>query len=134
METIDVINGICSHLEYLGYEITRKDNMVRAEKCPSVPRNVRLSEGSGGIIFSVSFTNSENAKSNRQGYLEWVNLINKKAALITAFIDEGDILVFAGWFPKIYDKQVFGAFFQLFRDDINKSLYGKDAKTDEFLK
>lgn len=133
METPNVMDSMFSHLEFLGYKVTRTDNAVRAEGS-SFPRVVRFSERASGIIFSASVGCSDNAKGNRPAFLEWVNTINRMSALITAFAQEGDLLTFTGWFPKLYDKEAFGTFFQTFRDDIHTSIYGKDAKTEEFLK
>jgi hypothetical protein len=133
MDTQNVFNEVCSHLEFLGYKITKTENGAKAEGT-SLPRLVHIAERPSGLIFTAYYNTTENAKSNRNGFLEWVNFMNKKTTLITSFIDDGDGLGFAGWFPKIYDKQAFGNFFRIFGDDVNNALFGKDAKTDEFLK
>jgi hypothetical protein len=129
----NVIDGICSHLEYLGYKVTKTEDVVTAEGA-GIPHIVNIYEKLAGILFTSSYSTSENSKNNRLSYLEWVNVINRKSDLVTALAGEHDALTFAGWFPKIYDKQLFGGFFNIFCNDINKALYGKDAKTEEFLK
>lgn len=134
METApNPLDGICAHLEFLGFKITRRENGARADAEQGPPRIVIIAEKPLWFLFTASYTAADGAQSNRLGYLEWVNLMNQKSALITAFAENDGTLTFAGVFPKIYDKQLFGGFFQAFCNDIRNSLYGPEAKTEAFL-
>jgi hypothetical protein len=121
-----------SHLEFLGYKITRTENSVKAES-PTFPRVIQLSERSGGIMFTVNVNCSEKAKCNRLDFLEWLNTINRRSSLLTVCSGEENILTLATWYPTIYNRGAFSSLFQVFRDDIRAAIYGKDAKTDEYL-
>ncbi len=134
METAaNPLEGICAHLEFLGFKITRRENGARADTEQSTPRIVLVAEKPSGFLFTSSYTSAEGAKNNRLGYLEWLNLMNQKSALITAFAENDGTLTFACLFPKIYDKQLFGTFFETFRNDIRNALYGPGTKVEEFL-
>ena len=83
----NALDGICTHLEFLGYNIARRENGARANSEQGPPRIVSIAEKPSGFLFTSSYTPADGAKHNRPGYLEWINLMNRKSALITAFVE-----------------------------------------------
>ena len=115
-----VLDSMASHLEFLGYEIT-KDPEKKAFRAKH-PRHPSLSvrEFGGGILFTTLWGGNETAKSDAAGFLRAINALNEKAVVARFYSDHDDSdLGFhvEAWQPSLYDKAKFGEFLDVLQHD-----------------
>ncbi len=133
MEEQDVyIESISSHLEYLGYTVTKDEKFFRAQGS-GVPRLFFFNQRANGLNFNTNYGLAESAANDRLGMLEWVNEINKGSDIIGALVNKDTTTVtFFAWFPGFYDKKLFGGFFTAFSNDILR--VARDERWNKYLK
>ncbi len=126
------IESISSHLEFLGYTVTKEEKFIRAQGS-GVPRLFFFNQRGDGLNFNTSYNLAEATAADRLGMLEWVNEINRVADIIGALINkETTTVTFFAWFPSFYDKKLFGSFFTTFSNDILR--IARDERWNKYLK
>ena len=122
---------LISHLQFLGYEVTEKEsNRLFARH--SSKFNFIVKSFRGGLLLT-SFVGCEDAaKSDRAGYLEFINAANSEANLVRYFCDSDSDLVIEGWYCVGYDQVDFGRFMDSWDDDFDK--LANRPETETYLK
>lgn len=119
-----------THLEFLGYEVSRDDQLTKARH----PRklNFAMRPLAGGILFTAIFGCSEDAKRNRPGYLEMINSLNDKAVIARFYADKDSDFFIEAWHPDHYERAAFGAFMQVWDRDCG--LMADHSEAAKFLR
>lgn len=112
----DVMEQIGVHLEFLGYQVSKDGEIMRARH-QSQP-NFLVRRLAGGILFVSIFGCNDNAKKDRLGYLEMLNSLNDKASVARFYADKDSDLFIEAWYPDYYDRAEFGVFMQAWDRDI----------------
>lgn len=108
MNSTKSLDSIITHLEFLGYTITREEKIIRARH--DTKYNFGMRTLAGGFIFRAYFGGSDHAKADRPGFLDLINSINAEASVARCFADSDSDLCFEAWYPDVYDRQEFGDF------------------------
>ena len=130
-----LLDSMASHLEFLGYEITKDaDKKTFRAKHPKLA-NLQVREMDSGILFSTIFGCNDAAKSDGAEFLRCINALNKKS-LVARFYSDQDpnnlALFIETWQPNLYDKAVFGNFIEMLQRDI-RLLGDDDSKIATYL-
>jgi hypothetical protein len=126
------IESISSHLEFLGYTVTKEEKFIRAQGS-GIPRLFFFNQRGDGLNFNTSYNLAESTAADRLGMLEWVNEINRASDVIGALINkETTTVTFFAWFPGFYEKKLFGSFFTTFSNDILR--IARDERWNKYLK
>jgi len=120
-----VLDQMSTHLEFLGYEVTRDEEKVRARHARNADLVLRPFEG--GILFTSIFGCKDEARKNRVGYLSLINSLNQKAAVVRFYADEESDLFIEAWHPNSYDRVSFGHFMDLVNGDIDHLFTAPDV-------
>jgi hypothetical protein len=116
-----------SHFEFLGYSVEEGEKSLIA-KHPEF-YNVSIRPYNGGMLMITYFGTTDRAKSDRLGFLEFLNAMNTDAVAARYYEDdEGDVIVEA-WYPGNYDRTRFGLFLDKF-NLITDQLGDSDAASD----
>lgn len=115
-----ILDQMAAHLEFMGYELTRENDRVRAIHRRHL--NINLRDFRGGILLTSLFGCSTQAKSNRLGYLNLVNSLNHAASVVRVYADDDSDLVIEAWHPASYDRAKFGEFLELWNADGDRLL------------
>lgn len=127
-----VIDQICTHLEFLGYETNKTDSgTIRATHKSYF--NIIFKEYGYGVLFSAFFSSNPTAKSDRKGFLESVNSFNRIARVSRCYIDKDEDIAFEACMPSNYEKASFGTFMEIFNSDMKNGAHD-DVKLFDFLK
>lgn len=110
------LEQIVTHLEFLGYQIERDKDVVKARHQTKV--NILLRDFRGGVLLTSIFGCQDHAKKNRAAYLDFINAMNQKATIIRYYADSDSDFFMEAWFPGTYDRAVFGSFLELWEEDI----------------
>lgn len=124
------LDQISSHLAFLGYEITQRDESVRATH--PTKYNLLLKPFRGGVLFACFFGGSDRARSDPGAFLEFINSLNAKAALTRFYADDDRDLVIECWHPDHYDRLLFGRFLDLLERDTG--LLMEADRSQDFLR
>ncbi len=109
-------SNIANHLEFHGYAVTQRDEMLMAVH-PRLP-NVAFRAYADGGLLSASYGGSDVGHSDRAAFLTWVNSLNVVAQATRYYVDgDGDLMIEA-WYPGEYDRQRFGYFLGRWDSDI----------------
>ena len=91
--------------------------------------NVAVKPFSGGMLVMTFFGTTGMAKSQRVGFLEFLNDMNKDAIAARYYEDaDGDVMV-EGWYPGDYDRTRFGVFMNKF-NEVSDQLGDSDIADD----
>ncbi len=78
--------------------------------------NVSVKEYRGGVLVITFFGTTDRARSDRVGFLEFLNGMNRDAVAARYYEDdEGDVIV-EGWYAGAYDRSRFGTFLERFNE------------------
>ena len=119
------IESMFTHLEFLGYSITRDEEDTSAFAIHESHLNMSLRELAGGVLFNTRFNSINKAKEEMTKYLESINEMNVNALVIRAFgyEDDGELsLHIEAWYPNQYDRVNFGNFIDAVNRDIRNLL------------
>ena len=125
-----LIQKISSHLEFLGYELTRREKSIRAVHAKKMNMNYR--PFNGGVLISAYYGTSGLAKRDREGYFLFINKINEKASVARCYNDSDDDFCLEAWYPGNYDKGRFGTFMDLWERDTLHRL-GELSEASDYL-
>lgn len=110
-----------SHLEGMGYTVETKGDSLEARHTKMT--NIKLTAHNGGIYIGGFFPATEAAKSDRTGFLAFVNALNKDSTSTRYYTDKDNDVVFEAWYPGDYDQGRFGIFIEKF-NELGKQLQG----------
>lgn len=111
----NTLDQIINHLQFLGYEITQK-NELRIASCPKkMTANIRVFKG--GILFTAFNRTESVAKSDVVGFLRFINTLNTNAAVARFYADKDFDLAIEAWYPDFYEKSKFGVFWDAWETD-----------------
>lgn len=128
MSTMD---QFVNHLEFLGYEVERRDGDLIKAKHQSNANFLFHIFGFGAMAKAMFGVNSQ-GKNRRGDVLERLNSYNSVARVSRAYIDKDFDLAIEAVFPNLYDKPAFGVFIEAYNDDMGLLGYG-DQKLSEYL-
>ena len=116
-----------AHLEILGYTVADGEEFLIATHDEFY--NVAIKPFSGGMLVMTFFGTTSLAKSQRVGFLEFLNDMNKDATAARYYEDaDGDVVV-EGWYPGDYDRTRFGVFMNKF-NEVSDQLVSSDIAGD----
>lgn len=112
---------IVEYLESIGYSIDYSNDL----SIPVARKNgystiiVAVYDEGDGILLRSMYLVSDEAKSNRSKYLEFVNHLNNDTNLVTYCIGEYDYdnLMVSYWFPEIFEKEIFDKILEMWEED-----------------
>jgi len=130
-----VLDSMANHLEFLGYEITKdpERNAFRGKHANLA--GFRAREMGSGILFTTIFGCNDTAKSDGAAFLGCINALNEKAVVARFYSDQDPkdlALYIETWQPNLYEKTVFGNFFEVLQRDI-RLLNDHDIKIATYL-
>jgi len=126
-----IIDQICSHLEFLGYEIIKGESGAIGAKHKS-HFNLLFREFGFGILFTAFFGINSQGKNNKGNLLERVNAFNRAARVCRCYLDQDKDLTIEAYIPSTYEKAAFGTFIETLNNDF--ALAGKDdVKLFEYM-
>jgi hypothetical protein len=114
-DTATVVSQICTHLEWLGYKLERRDKVVLARH--DMHHNFLLQETAGVLMFKSSVTMPAEKKADHSCLMQLVNSINTEAVLVRAYVDADSDLALEAWHPIAYEKDAFGHFHDIWSRD-----------------
>jgi hypothetical protein len=123
---LTTLDQIVTHLQFLGFQVERDDNIVKARHATKV--NILLRDFRGGVLLTSIFGCKDYAKRARLEYLDFVNLMNQKAAVIRFYADKDSDFFMEAWYPGTYDRSLFGSFLDLWDEDITRLAQGEAEK------
>ena len=118
----EVMEQVLAHLEFLGYQITREGDLARCNH--GTNWNAVIKPYQTGLLFLTFFGGGAVSKSNRAGFLEFVNHLNSEAAVSRFYVDSDGDLAAESWIPAHYDRQQFGHYLTLRERDIDRAAQG----------
>jgi len=120
------------HLDFLGYEVERKEGWSKA--LHERRMNIFFKEYNGGILLTGSYTSDDFAKGNRGDYLNFINMLNRRALVARIYADDEGSICFDAWFSGIYDKKQFGMFMDSWHYDKGELLSKSEPETTKYLR
>lgn len=111
----NTIDQIVNHLQFLGYETTQKDEL-RIAKHPQ-KMNIMIRPFKGGVLFTSINSCKPNAKVDKAGYLNFINLLNSNAAVARFYADKECDFFIEAWYPDAYERNDFGVFLEAWETD-----------------
>lgn len=111
-----VLNQILTHMEFLGYEIVRKDKHVAAKHQKYF--NLVLQDLGFGVLFTAFFGINPLGKRSRGSVLECLNTFNQKAGVCRCYVDKDFDLVIEADYPHSYERGAFGVFIDALNNDL----------------
>lgn len=101
-----------THLEFLGYQVDDGETSLLAKH--DTYYNISVKAYNGGVLVVTFFGTTDKAKSDRVGFFEFLNEMNKDAVAARYYEDaEADVIV-EGWYPGDYDRSRFATFLEKF--------------------
>lgn len=112
------IRDIVEHLQFLGYEVKEaSEGRFFADHDRHLP--FWFQEGSTGVNF-VAFFELDVA---RETLVDVANAVNAEVAVATRhYVDDDGDFVIEGWWPKVYEKQLFASFMEMRHHELSKLL------------
>jgi hypothetical protein len=111
----NTLDQIVNHLQFLGYEITQKDELRLATHPQKM--NVMLRAFKGGILFTSINSCEDRARSDKIGYLSFINSLNNQASVARFYADKDSDFYIEAWYPDSYDRNKFGIFLDAWETD-----------------
>jgi hypothetical protein len=128
---LQTMKQICDHLNFLGYEITKENKLTIAKHHRKMA--LFIEESLEIVMIASIFTSGEMAKSDKVGYLEFINSLNRDAFLTRVYIGMATNLIFEASFQGIYDKTTFGRFLEILDRDTRGQLNNKFTEASKYL-
>ncbi|MDI7275849.1 MAG: hypothetical protein QME94_07710 [Anaerolineae bacterium] len=111
----DTIGQMGTHLQFLGYDVSHEDERTIARHPQKL--NFSMKSYGRGVLFTAIMSGSKNAQRNKPKYLEFINTLNTKAAVVRFYADEDCDLFLEAWYPDRYERTEFGALMELWERD-----------------
>lgn len=126
-----VTDQISNHMEFLGYEVSKRDNDVIFAK-HSTYFNLIFKEHTYGVLFTAFLSLNATGKGRIAEAYARLNMFNRGARVARAYLDKDNDLVIEACFPGYYDKTAFGVFIETLNSDF-RLLANDEVKLGEFL-
>jgi len=126
-----VLESIRTHLEFLGYAVEPQEEQ-RYAVSHTARVNFIMRPFAGGVLFTVYFKSSDQAKTEPLQYLGFVNALNQNAAVARFYADPDGDLCIECWHPSNYERSQFGHFIQMWNRD-NSELLQERPELSTFL-
>jgi hypothetical protein len=126
-----IIDQITNHLEFLGYEITRRENDVFYAKHTSY-FNLIFKEYSYGVLFTAFLGLNAAAKSRLPEVYPRLNAFNRSARVCRAYLDKDMDMAVESCFPIFYEKVAFSNFMDTVNGDF-RLIPNEEVKLNTFL-
>lgn len=130
-EVPDQAGEMQTHLEFLGYEVSRKEDAILAMH--EVKPSFQIRKVNGGTIFISYWQTNVYARAHRTEFLELVNDFNASATTATFYIDADGDLGFSAWFNGDYEKMRFAQFVERWNRDWDDSIQRDFERAQKFL-
>ena len=123
------------HLEFLGYRMSRADDIIVA-KHETYVATINLRRQQNGVLMYAFFSLSEEGMEddNRLDVLEMVNRMSTDALATRFFITRDDTFAVEAWYQGPYDRQRFGQFLDQWHRDTNERVMRQSDDVARFLK
>ena len=128
----NTLDQIVNHLQFLGYEISQENNITRAKHPKKM--SVVIRDYKGGILFASYNVSKDSAKSDKAGFLKFLNLLNANATVARFYADKDFDLCIEAWYPNFYEKENFGVFFEAWGTDSWTLLLANGEEALKYLK
>lgn len=117
MDEAPSLESAIDHLEFLGYRAQKDDTGVNLthDKKPFV--RIYSDKGSDRVIFLVPFNIGSGARTDPQGFTEFLNRVNNRTALCKFYVNK-DRLFVQSLYSGPYEKSSFGSFFDAFLEEV----------------
>ena len=120
---VSVITEMISHLEFLGYEITKKEGEPPMFYLRHSDRtSIVISEDYPGYSFRTFMSVRAEVKNRHSKYLEFINQLNSRSIVARFHYRENLNLVASSWFPNNYEKTTFGRFMDCWNNDTTEMI------------
>jgi hypothetical protein len=117
--TVNLLESIATHLEFLGYEITPKEDILQCRHARKY--NLLVRRLSGGFLFTTIFAGDKEFDGlNNIDLLKSLNFLNKEAIVSRFYVDDDCDLFMEAWYPDYYDRIAFGLFFDILERDMKQ--------------
>jgi hypothetical protein len=126
------LDQMANHLQFLGYEV-KTEGELRIAKHPK-KMNVMLRLNRGGVLFTAINGVKDEAKNNRGGYLNFINMLNSKASVVRFYADKDSDFFMEAWYPDYYDRTMFGTFIDAWETETTTLLFAQGDEALKFLK
>jgi hypothetical protein len=126
------LEQVATHLQFLGYEIVRREPVMLAKHPKKM--NVGIRAFKGGILFQAFNSCKDLANSDKLGYLNLMNNWNRNAAAARFYADKDNDLCIEAWYPGAYDRERFGLFLEAWEGDSFTLLMGNAQEATKYLK
>lgn len=120
-----------THLEYMGYEVSRKQGSILA--IHEVKPSFQIRRVNGGTLFISYWQTNVYARAHRTEFLELINDFNASATTATFYIDDDGDLGFSAWFNGDYEKMRFAQFVERWNRDWDDSIQRDFERAQKFL-
>lgn len=100
------------HLEFLGYQVDERESSLFAKH--DTFYNISVKTYGGGVLLLTFFGTTDKAKSDRVGFLEFLNGLNRDAVAARYYEDEEGDVIAEGWYAGGYERSRFGVFMESF--------------------
>lgn len=115
-ELTEEMKQVYKHLDFLGYDVeVGSETLVNASH-ESRP-NVQVSETDSGLLLFGLYAESDKAKSDRKGYLEFINEMNNNNQLVCWGTNDNGLWS-QGFYSGGYDREAFGTFLEAWSSEI----------------
>lgn len=122
----DLFDKVTSHLEYIGYELGKAEEIDEGKHLQILAKNKNRSNlfitfNSSGTMTFVSFymINKEKVAKKRNEVLEAVNKMNLTSLVCSFSLADGNgSLTCSSWYPNEYSKKSFSDFLETYEADI----------------
>ena len=111
-----ILDDMVTHLQFLGYEVERDGDLVKAKHRTRV--NILLRDFRGGVLLTSIFGCKDDAKTHSLAYLDLINRLNQQATVLRFYADKDSDFFMEAWHPGTYDRELFGSFLNLWDEDI----------------
>jgi hypothetical protein len=126
-----IIDQVTNHLEFLGYEITRRENEVFYAKHISF-FNLIFKEYPYGVLFTAFLGLNSSGKSHLAEVYPRLNAFNRSARVCRAYLDKDMDMAVESCFPIYYEKIAFGNFMETVNGDF-RLISNEEIKLNSFL-
>jgi hypothetical protein len=125
---------VAKHLEFLGYQVTRKPDRLEAAHDQHVNLGVQGLKGGTLLIAFLATEDAAKDPARRGEILELVNGFNKNSTLVIFFLDADGDLGASAWQPGGYDKATFGALIDRWNIDIREAIQSDPERSRALLR
>ena len=123
------MDQVVVHLEALGYEVCQDDgDGTRIMATHPTKSNIMVRRCNGGLVLGTAWKANASAKRDLLGYLGFINVLNRLAAVTHISANSQGDLLFEAYLPGDYENGRFSMFLEAWDHDTTDLLYRKVAE------